>query len=88
MEEESVAVTVEDTGGGYEAGDLKALFNPGFGTGSGRVRMDWGLVTCSRIVDRHGGTLVAESRPGEGTVYRIVIPVRATPPTGSDETSV
>jgi signal transduction histidine kinase len=88
MDGDSVVVTVEDTGCGYDPDELKALFNPGFGTGAGRVRMDWGLVTCHRIVDRHGGTLESRSRPGEGTTYRIAIPVRSIPPEGADASVV
>jgi signal transduction histidine kinase len=76
MGEDRVRVTVADTGCGYDKRALAALFNPGFRAETSRVRMDWGLVTCNRIVDRHGGTLNTDSEPGHGTTYRIEIPVR------------
>ncbi|MEN8006296.1 MAG: HAMP domain-containing sensor histidine kinase [Candidatus Krumholzibacteriota bacterium] len=68
-------ITVTDTGCGYEPDALQALFKPGFKSDSSRVRMDWEMITCNSIVDRHGGSLAAESTPGQGTTYVINLPV-------------
>jgi PAS domain S-box-containing protein len=35
-----------------------------------------GLAVCRRITDRHGGTLHAKSKPGEGATFIITLPVR------------
>jgi signal transduction histidine kinase len=35
-----------------------------------------GLAIARSLVEAHGGTITAESRPGEGTTMRFVIPVR------------
>ncbi len=35
-----------------------------------------GLAICRKIVDRHGGTIVAHGRPGEGAVFVVTLPVR------------
>jgi PAS domain S-box-containing protein len=35
-----------------------------------------GLAVCRRITDRHGGTIQAKSKPGEGAAFIIRLPVR------------
>jgi signal transduction histidine kinase len=72
---DQVQVIVADTGCGYEPDALRALFKPGFQADTQRVRMDWDMITVQSIVDRHHGSLAAESRPGEGTTYVINLPV-------------
>lgn len=39
-----------------------------------------GLALCQRIVDRHGGRIRAEGRPGEGATFHVELPAR--PPAG------
>ena len=77
-------ITVQDTGCGYEPEALQALFKPGFQADSQRVRMDWDMITVQSIVDRHRGSLAAESVPGRGTTYVINLPVWTGKKEGSD----
>jgi signal transduction histidine kinase len=35
-----------------------------------------GLAICHKIVARHGGTLTASSRPGEGSRFIVTLPER------------
>jgi two-component system NtrC family sensor kinase len=72
---DQVQIIVRDTGCGYEPDALLALFKPGFKSDSSRVRMNWEMITAGSIVDRHGGSLAAESVPGRGTTYVINLPV-------------
>jgi len=40
-----------------------------------------GLATARRIVLRHGGTLTAESAPGQGATFSFTLPAQAANPT-------
>jgi hypothetical protein len=76
-EKDGMVVTdVIDTGRGIDRRQWKNVFRPGYST----KKRGWGLglSLARRIVeDYHGGSLVLlHSRPGEGTTFRISIPVR------------
>ena len=71
-DDQSVSVVFRDTGMGMDAEQLAHLFEPYRTTkekGSGL-----GLMISKRIVTEHGGTIAAESAPGEGTAFTVSIP--------------
>jgi signal transduction histidine kinase len=72
------AISVIDRGVGMSSEDLSRVFTPFFRSDRSRSRatggLGLGLVLARRIVEAHGGTLVLESRVGEGTTARIHLP--------------
>jgi chemotaxis family two-component system sensor kinase Cph1 len=38
-----------------------------------------GLAICRKIIDRHGGSVTAAGRPGAGSVFTIILPMRPLP---------
>lgn len=68
-------VEVEDTGCGIDTETLARIFDPFFTTKSkGR---GLGLAGVRAIVAAHGGALLVSSTPGIGTIFRVLLPVRA-----------
>jgi PAS domain S-box-containing protein len=71
-----VEVTIEDDGRGIADEDLPHIFEPGFTTKRGlRVGTGLGLPIGRQIVEDHGGTLMIESRAGQGTKATVRLPV-------------
>lgn len=72
---QAVEVRVSDNGPGIPAHVVSNLFTPFFTTKSRGAGL--GLSISRRIVEDHGGWIGVESAPGEGTTFRVVLPVRA-----------
>jgi len=70
-------VTVQDNGIGFEEKNAERIFQP-FVRLHGRHEYEGtgiGLATCEKIVARHGGRITAKSRPGEGSIFIIQLPL-------------
>jgi len=66
-------IEVSDSGRGMSEEFLRTrLFKPFSTTKKGGLGV--GLAQCRGIVEAHGGTIDARSRPGEGTVFTVRIP--------------
>ncbi len=72
---QAVEVEVADNGRGVRESDRAQLFTPFFTT-KGRGRGNGlGLSVCQSIVNDHGGEIAFQSREGEGTVFRVRLPL-------------
>ncbi|MFH1622008.1 MAG: ATP-binding protein [Candidatus Omnitrophota bacterium] len=74
--DDSVETILSDTGAGIKQEDLKHLGKPFFTTKGSGKGLGIGLATAYGIVNRHNGNISVESKLGEGTVFRIKLPVR------------
>ena len=66
-------IAVIDRGSGIDPKHLESIFNPFFTTKSEGVGL--GLAIVSKIVGEHNGQITVESTPGEGSVFRVYLPV-------------
>jgi len=68
-----VQIEIEDTGPGISIRERDLVFNPFYTTKEGGTGL--GLAIAHKIIEEHGGTIDLASMPGEGTAFRIVLPV-------------
>jgi len=71
-------ITVADNGIGFEdryAGRIFQVFQRLHGRGE-YEGTGVGLAVCKKIVDRHGGTITAHGRPGEGATFVVTLPAQ------------
>lgn len=68
-----VKIAVSDNGEGIDADRLKRLFQP-FNSTKGLKGTGLGLVVTRKIVQEHGGSVEVESKPGEGSVFTMLLP--------------
>jgi signal transduction histidine kinase len=92
-DEASWLFSVADNGIGIPKAQHKWIFEPFTRLTAGRERdgTGLGLATCKKLINRHGGTIWCESKPGSGTIFfftlaavradadRILAPERTAP---------
>ncbi|HEU4794148.1 MAG TPA: ATP-binding protein, partial [Pyrinomonadaceae bacterium] len=71
---EKVTITVGDTGVGMYPEVRSRIFDPFFTT-KGKAGLGLGLAVSFGIIRRHGGNIEVESQYGNGTEFRITLPV-------------
>ncbi|MCP5156264.1 MAG: histidine kinase, partial [Ectothiorhodospiraceae bacterium] len=74
-EGEDVVVAIRDDGPGMPESVRQRIFEPFFTTKPVGEGTGLGLSLCHGIVSRHGGRIEVDTSPGEGTEFRIVVPV-------------
>lgn len=74
-EADTVRITIRDQGEGIPADELPLIFNRYYSGGKkGASSSGLGLTISREIIEQHGGTIEAESTPGRGTVFYILLP--------------
>jgi len=72
-------LTVSDNGIGFEqkyAEQIFGVFQRLHGRSSEYEGSGIGLSVCRKIVERHGGTITAQSEPGNGATFTAVLPLK------------
>jgi len=74
---ENVLIYIEDTGVGIEPGFIGRIFEPFFTTKERGQGTGLGLSISRDILRSLGGDIRVYSRPGEGTRFEVLLPVRS-----------
>lgn len=69
-----IRIAVADTGRGIEPEDIAKVFEPYYSTKETGTGL--GLAIVKKAVDEHGGAISVTSKPGHGTTFAIVLPVK------------
>ena len=74
-----IRVQIEDHGPGIPPEVLPKIFDPYFSTKTRGTQkgMGLGLTIAHSVVQKHGGAITVESRPGQGSVFAVELPAVA-----------
>ncbi len=75
--ENTIRISVSDSGPGVAAADRERIFEPGVRVGASRRGEGLGLALSRAIAEAHGGALGVASSPEGGTTFTIELPRRA-----------
>lgn len=78
---DSLEIKVIDNGAGFDPDRADGLFKPFHRLHNAHdfEGHGMGLANVKRIVERHGGTIAAESAPQKGATFKITLPLRQLP---------
>jgi PAS domain S-box-containing protein len=76
LKDASVVIQVEDTGSGIPQPNLKKIFDPFFTTKPVGKGTGLGLWISATIIQKHKGTISAQSDAGHGTTMTVELPVQ------------
>lgn len=71
-EGKAVAVSFKDTGFGIPLEDVKDIFKPFFTTK--QMGTGLGLAISKNIAEKHGGSIIVDSRLGVGSSFQVILP--------------
>jgi signal transduction histidine kinase len=72
----AVVVEIRDNGNGVPEHLREKIFQPFFTTKEPGKGTGLGLSVSSKIIEEHQGRIELESMVGEGTTFRVVLPIR------------
>ena len=73
-----IEITVQDSGLGMPPDVLERIFDPFFSTKPIGEGTGLGLSIVYSIVKKHGGYIEVKSRQGEGTTFRVYLPIASS----------
>jgi signal transduction histidine kinase len=71
-----IEITVSDTGNGIPSDNIEKIFDPFFTTKDSGTGL--GLAVVHRIIEGHKGKIEVKSKEGEGTSFKITLPMAKT----------
>lgn len=78
VSDRSVEISIRDTGIGMDKGLLDKLFRIDGETSrkgtEGEPSSGLGLIICKDFIEKHGGTIWVESKPGKGSAFHFTLP--------------
>ena len=76
VEQDQVAIQVQDSGKGIDAANLSHIFEPFFTTRMGQGGSGLGLhIAHNLVTGLLGGTITVQSQPGQGASFLVTIPI-------------
>jgi signal transduction histidine kinase len=85
----TASIAVTDQGVGIAAGALPRLFDRFYrsreAAASSAGGLGLGLAITRMLVEAHGGQISAESRLGEGSTFRVILPYKSKEPTSGED---
>ena len=73
---DSAFIEIADTGRGIAPEKLPKLFDIDFARRDAQVRLRMGLSSAKSLIEKHGGSVDVDSIVGEGTTFRIRLPLQ------------
>ena len=85
-DDNTIAVAVQDSGRGFDTGDIERFFTPFYttkrgGRGNEPTHLGLGLSESMSLVRQYGGSIDVDGAPGDGATFTLRLPVQTEPST-------